>query len=195
MDEKLCEDRFPENTTDLLYGNNVENYNLKIIIWRKNNDIRRSKKRADYHFSINDMDRIIEDIRKGWLDDFEENGDPVRGAAVLEIGHVDIEVNIFSEEQLCREGREIPDDKKKAPAIDYFVSVKAGKDKDSWRDDKYLETKVNVDWRAENWKELLEHDMFMALDNYVRKAGYSYDHPNLYIQSIYDDRRICDGEK
>ena len=154
-----------------------------------------AKKRVDYHFSINELEGIIEDIQKGWLDDFEENGDPMRGAAVLEIGYVDIEVNIFSEEQICREGVKLSDEKRKAPVIDYFICVKTEKDKDSWRDDKYLEIKVNVDWSAENWKELLEHYMFIALDNYVRKAGYSYDHPNLYIRSIYEDRRICDGEK
>ena len=83
-----------------------------------------AKKRVDYHFSINELEGIIEDIQKGWLDDFEENGDPMRGAAVLEIGYVDIEVNIFSEEQICREGVKLSDEKRKAPVIDYFYCVK-----------------------------------------------------------------------
>ena len=137
-----------------------------------------ARKRKDYHFSINGIDEIIEDIRKGWLDAFEGNGDPMRGAAVLEIGYVDIEVNIFSEEQLCRDSSVLPENKRKAPVIDYFVCIKYGEEKDSWRDDGYLEGQVQVDWKAERWKELLEQDMFQVLDAYVQKNGYSYDHAN-----------------
>lgn len=137
-----------------------------------------ARKRKDYHFSINGIDEIIKDIRKGWLDAFEENGDPMRGAAVLEIGYVDIEVNIFSEEQLYCGSSVLPENKRKAPVIDYFVCIKYGEEKDSWRDDGYLEGQVQVDWKAERWKELLEQDMFQVLDAYVQKNGYSYDHAN-----------------
>lgn len=154
-----------------------------------------ARKRSDYRFSINDIEKIIGDIRKGWLTTFYENGDPMRGAAVLEIGYVDIEVNIFSEEQLYREGVELPEDKKKAPVIDYFVCVKTDKTEDSWKDDKYIDAKVNVDWNAENWKELLERDMFTALSNYVQEEHYSYNHPNIYIRSEFEGRRVNDGEK
>lgn len=141
-----------------------------------------AKERIDYHFSLNGMKDIIGDILKGWLESFEENGDPMRGVAVLEIGYVDIEVNIFSEEQLYREGIELPNEKRKAPVIDYFFCVKTGEDEDSWRDGGYLEQPVEVDWNAPDWETKLEQNMFEALNAYVQTAGYSYDCPNQFIR-------------
>ena len=39
-----------------------------------------AKARSDYQFDINELDSIIEDIRKGSMDSLFENGDPYRGA-------------------------------------------------------------------------------------------------------------------
>lgn len=37
-----------------------------------------AKSRSDYQFDINELDSIIEDIRKGSMDSLFENGDPYR---------------------------------------------------------------------------------------------------------------------
>ena len=62
-----------------------------------------AKSRSDYQFDINELDSIIEDIRKGSMDSLFENGDPYRGAAVLVIGHLDIEFNFHTYEQFVIE--------------------------------------------------------------------------------------------
>ena len=104
-----------------------------------------------------------------------ENGDGYRGAAVLEIGYVDVEVNIYTEEQLARSADQVGN---KAPVINYFTCLKHGDSKDDWASDSYLDYNLNVDWNADNWKEQLERDMFTALDKYVKANNYSYDHAN-----------------
>ena len=105
-----------------------------------------------------------------------ENGDPQRGIAVLIIGYVDVEVNLFTEEQISRY-----DDQKgnKTPVIDYFVCIKYGENDDEWESDNYLDYQLQVNWNADNWAEQLEKDMFTALDEYVNKKGYSYDRVNV----------------
>lgn len=42
----------------------------------------------------------------------------------------------------------------------------------------YLWTGADVDWWSNRWKEELEEDMFLALNEYVESAGLSYDEPN-----------------
>lgn len=84
-----------------------------------------AKSRSDYQFDINELDSIIEDIRKGSMDSLFENGDPYR-------------------------------------------------ESDDYVDD----YKPSVDWTADNWRDLLEKDMFQALDQYVTKKAYSCDFPN-----------------
>lgn len=42
----------------------------------------------------------------------------------------------------------------------------------------YLDYQLKVNWNADDWVEQLERDMFKALDKFVNKKGYSYDHAN-----------------
>lgn len=134
--------------------------------------LEQAKLRNDYKFNTDEIERDLTEIRNNYMESLYENGDPIRGAAVLEIGHVDIEVNISTYEQCGIE------DKGKIPMIDYFACLKRGETDDSWDSDGYLDYSINVNWNACDWKEQLEKDMFCALDMYVQKNGYSYDKPN-----------------
>ena len=134
-----------------------------------------AKQRNDYKFTLNEIENLIEDIRSNCMKNLYENGDGYRGAAVLEIGYVDIEVNIYTEEQLARFDYQIGN---KTPIINYFTCLKHGDSKNDWASDSYLDYNLNVDWNADNWREQLERDMFIALDMYVNANGYSYDHAN-----------------
>ena len=133
-----------------------------------------AKEREDYSFSLNEVENLIEDIRNNYMKDLYENGDGYRGAAVLEIGYVDIELNIYTYGQ-CILGAS---SKNKTPLLDYFTCLKHGTADDDWESDGYIDYSLNVDWKADNWKEQLEKDMFTALDCYVKNNDYSYDHAN-----------------
>lgn len=132
-----------------------------------------AKQRIDYKFSLNGIEEIIDDIRKGCLDEFTAYTEGLRGAAVMEVGYVDIEVNVNSEAQLTT-----LEEKKNdlTPVIDYFVCVKSSDEE--WVSDNYLDREIRVDWNSDDWKEQLEHDMFCALDEYVKEKGYHYDRGN-----------------
>lgn len=134
-----------------------------------------ARQRKDYKFSLNGVEELINDIRNNYLKDFEEDGDGCRGAAVLEIGYVDVELNIYTVGQCWYPGRD-PEDK--TPNLSYFTCLKHGESSDDWSSDDVLDYKINVDWNADNWKEQLETDMFKALNGYVENNGYSYDHAN-----------------
>lgn len=132
-----------------------------------------AKKRKDYSFTLNGIETVIDLIRKGRMDGFTEYTEPMRGAAVMEVGYVDIEVNIFSEAQVTALKQKKND---LSPVIDYFCCLKRSDGK--WFSDNYLDRTVRVDWAADDWQEQLERDMFAALDEYVQANGYSYDHGN-----------------
>lgn len=133
-----------------------------------------AKQRSDYKFTLNEIESLIDDIRNNCMKDLYENGDGYRGVAVLEIGYVDVEVNIYSYGQ-CVLGADSND---QTPLIDYFTCLKHGESLDDWSSDGYLDYSLNVDWSADNWEEQLERDMFTALDMYVKANNYSYDHAN-----------------
>lgn len=133
-----------------------------------------AKERKDYKFTLNEIENVIDDIRNNYMNGLEENGDGYRGAAVLEIGYVDIEVNIYTYAQ-CVINANSEDH---TPLIDYFTCLKQGDNDDDWCSDRYLDYSLNVDWNAYNWREQLEKDMFNALDMYVKNNGYSYDKAN-----------------
>lgn len=84
------------------------------------------------------------------------------------IGYVDIEVNI----SVLGMFNEIPTYK---PTIEYFTCLKTEND---WEPIEYIGTGADVDWWSNRWKEELEEDMFLALNEYVESAGLSYDEPN-----------------
>lgn len=131
-----------------------------------------AKKRPDYKFVLNGIESDIEDIRNNCMKGLYENGDPERGIAILEIGYVDIEVNLMTYEQVG----EHPGDKR--PIIDYFACIKWEEGDNDWRSDDYVDHDINVNWESDNWAEQLERDMFEALNKYVVQKGYSYDHAN-----------------
>ena len=139
-------------------------------------DLGTAKARRDYRFVLNALDEgsaVLGDLRNGVMTYLTERSEPFVGAAMLEIGYLDIELNIFSEAQVTT----LPEKKDDlSPVLDYFVCVKD--EHGDWVNDGYLEHPVAVDWNAEDWKEQLEQDMFGALDIYAKEKGYSYDGPN-----------------
>lgn len=132
------------------------------------------KQMVDYKFTLYEVKDIIHEIRNGCIKSLYSDGNGYIGAAVLEIGYVDIELNIFTYGQ-CNFTANSED---KRPLLDYFVCVKRGEENDDWESMGYLNCNVNVDWNADNWKDQLEKDMFDKLDKYVKDHSYSYDHAN-----------------
>ena len=129
-----------------------------------------ARKRSDYKFSPNGIENLIDEIRNGHMRDLEESGDGCRGVAVLVIGYVDIELNIYTYAQ-CG----LSNSNDKTPVLNYFSCLKHGDSNNDWESDDYVDYDVNVDWNSSNWLELLEKDMFTALDMYVNRYGHSYD--------------------
>lgn len=129
-----------------------------------------AKKLKEYNFKLNGIERLIDDIRNNYMRDKYEDGERYIGVAVLEIGYIDIEVNVMTEEQVSRK----PHPGDETPVIDYFICLK----NDKWESEGYLDYNIQVDWNADDWKEQLEKDMFQALDEYVKKHGFHYDQPN-----------------
>lgn len=94
----------------------------------------------------------------------------LRGMAVLELGHVDVELNINLMEDI--EGAE-----EGTPCLDYFICAKYGDGDRDWDSfgyaDEYIPSEfatAHVNWGAENWKELLFSDMLRALSLFVMKT-------------------------
>lgn len=133
-----------------------------------------AKLRKDYSFWANELEAYIEQIRNNYLDGFTQDADGASGIAVMEIGYVDVEVNMYSAAQ-CRNNT---NEDNMAPIIEYFCCVKFGDGDEDWESDGYLDYVSKVDWKSDNWKEQLEMDMFKALDEYVTKNNLSYDKPN-----------------
>lgn len=129
-----------------------------------------ARRRPDYCFRLNGIQLLIRDIREEHLEIDLDNG-PLIGEAVLEIGYVDIEVNI-SILGMFGMFNGTPTYK---PIIEYFICIKT---KDDWESIGYIGTEADVDWWSNRWKEELEEDMFLVLNEYVESAGLSYDEPN-----------------
>lgn len=126
-----------------------------------------AKQRSDYCFRLNGIQLLIRNIREEHLEIDLDNGLLI-GEAVLEIGYVDIEVNIsvngmFSETPTYK------------PIIEYFMCVKT---EDDWEGIGYLGIEADVDWWSNRWKEELEKDMFLVLDTFVRLGMLNYNRPN-----------------
>lgn len=131
-----------------------------------------AKVREDYKFSLNGIEQYANMLAHGYLEGFYANGDGDRGAAVMEIGYIDIELNVYSAAQAKANRAE--DDM--TPVLDYFICVKHADGE--WESDTYLEYPISVNWGSKDWAKQLEADMFSALDAYVKEKGYSYDNPN-----------------
>lgn len=126
--------------------------------------IEEAKKFKEYKFFLNGVENLIDDLRKNWMENMEEDGERHIGVAVLEFGYIDIELNILTEEQVSR----IPCSGNKTPVIDYFVCIK----NIEWESDGYADWNVNVNWNSDNWVSQLERDMFAALEKYKDEHGY-----------------------
>lgn len=126
-----------------------------------------AKQRSDYCFRLNGIQLLIRDIREEHLEIDLDSG-PLIGKAVLEIGYVDIEVNI----SVLGMFGEMPVYK---PIIEYFMCFKTEND---WESIGYLGIDANVNWWSNRWKEELEKDMFLVLDRSVRFRRLNYNRPN-----------------
>lgn len=124
-----------------------------------------AKRRDDYKFT-NNIGDYIKEIRQNWMSSLSENGDPLRGIAVMEIGYFDIELNIYTNAQIGIDDGNIP-------VFEYFVCVK---DKEyRWHSYMDLLRKPKVDWKKNNWKTLLENDMFEKLDRWIKNNIFDYN--------------------
>lgn len=144
--------------------------------------IEEAKKFKEYKFFLNGVENLIDDLRKNWMENMEEDGERHIGVAVLEFGYIDIELNILTEEQVSR----IPCSGNKTPVIDYFVCIK----NIEWESDGYADQNVNVNWNSDNWVSQLERDMFAALEKYKDEHGYRYNRPNYGVME--EDRKLLE---
>lgn len=144
--------------------------------------IEEAKKFKEYKFFLNGVENLIDDLRKNWMENMEEDGERYIGVAVLEFGYIDIELNILTEEQVSR----IPCSGNKTPVIDYFVCIK----NIEWESDGYADWNVNVNWNSDNWVSQLERDMFAALEKYKDEHGYRYNRPNYGVME--EDRKLLE---
>ena len=96
----------------------------------------------------------------------------LRGIAMLELCYLDIELNINALED------EDDNIEEATPACDYFICIKCGDTEDPWEwesfgyADDYIGDlgHAEVDWSAENWKELLFKDMLVSLTAFYDEA-------------------------
>lgn len=108
----------------------------------------------------------------------------LRGIAMLELGYLDIELNINSLEE--------EDDhiEEATPTLDYFICVKVGEDRDDWESYGYADDYIgeagqaHIDWSAKNWEELLFADMLKSLTMF---ADTVRDKKNLTFLFVNDD--------
>ena len=142
-----------------------------------------AKARSDYKFTPVD-NCTLQQIRNGQMKYMNAEGDPIWGAAVLELGFIDIELNITAP---CIYDIDQPDNK--TPVLEYFCCLKQSNDPDDWVSFGYLDeyvsssnTQVDVNWKAENWVEILEQDMFQTLDWLRELKDFSYDKPNILLR-------------
>lgn len=89
----------------------------------------------------------------------------MRGAAVMEVSYVDIEVNIFSEAQVTTLGEK---QNVLSSMIDYFCCLKQSDGE--WFSDDYLGHKGSVDWNAPDWEDQQDGNP----DNIHGTAGLPY---------------------
>lgn len=140
------------------------------------------KKREDYHFQVDPA--YLTELRSGTFPDFTEydaeNGRFEKNVAMLEIGYLDIELNVSTESAYDGSGYI----NKVVPS--YFLCAKGDPGpgaSDDWKwsevgymDDLGYDTEVN--WNAYNWEKLLEKDMLKKMRDFAKKYGLSFDQPN-----------------
>ena len=150
-----------------------------------------AKNRPDYKFTPI-SENALRQIRNGCMEYMSKDGSPIWGEAVLEIGYVDIELNITAP---CIFDEDKPNDQ--TPVLEYFCCVKCGDSPGDWESLGYLDdliagnpnTHVDVNWNADDWQTQLEQDMFQTLDWFCYVLGLTYDKPNKDAMN----RRACLG--
>ena len=101
----------------------------------------------------------------------------LRGVAMLELGFLDIEMNINT---LDREEDSLEET---VPICDYFICVKHGEDAFDWESFGYADDYIgddgvaHVDWAAEDWEEQLFRDMLNSLAKFAQVANERHDVP------------------
>ena len=140
------------------------------------------KKRPDYSFRADPA--YLQILRSGVFPDFTEydaeNGRFEKAVAMLEIGYLDIEMNVSTESSEDGSGYL----NKAYPS--YFLCAKGdpgpgASDDWKWAEIGYLDDlgyDTEVDWNAENWEKLLEKDMLRKMCAFAKKCGLSFDEPN-----------------
>lgn len=116
-------------------------------------------------FNCEISEELRKELAEGKLQEYAHAASfhELRGEAMLELGYLDIELNINSLEE------EEDDIEEATPTLDYFICVKHGDDRDDWESYGYADDYIgdagqaHVDWGAKNWKELLFADMLNSL--------------------------------
>lgn len=96
----------------------------------------------------------------------------MRGMAMVELGYLDIELNINTLD------REDDDLEETVPICDYFICVKHGEDaRWDWESFGYADDYIgedgvaHVDWAAEDWEDQLFRDMLKSLAKFEQVAN------------------------
>lgn len=135
-----------------------------------------AKARSDYkffHHITEELNELKNKSFKDWDDYERENGVFKISLAALEIGSVDIELNVTSYSKVNEDGYI------NLPIPEYFLCVKGPHME--WGNAGYLDFpryKVKVDWFSEDWLEQLEKDMFNKLQNAILEFDLKIDKPN-----------------
>ncbi len=129
----------------------------------------------NYVFKLNGVENYIDEIIAGRFNEFDDfmrkNGEFMWGTAILEYPWLDVELNISTESDTEGNGY--------TPQIvvSYFVCSKGYLEDGSedWNSEEYIDDLgylTEVDWKADNWAELLEKDMNEKLLAYAKAAGF-----------------------
>jgi hypothetical protein len=127
-------------------------------------------------YTVNIPDELRGQIIAGKLDAETSKAaffEDLRGVAMLELGFVDIELNVETGEWR-KDGDECE------PFLNYFVCVRRTTEvngfDDGWESYEYADlclseddAKANIDWSDENWRELLFRDMLDSLLKFVNR--------------------------
>lgn len=150
-------------------------------------EFKEAKVREDYSFDCEVASHYLEEIRNNEFDCHDEvDGEHIWGVAVLEIGNVDIELNLLNARH-NKYGKELNE---VYPC--YFLCVKGCipqkypyPAEEEWESVCYLDDKfeVAVDWSRDDWKAKLEVDMFKKLMIVVKMFGLNIDTYNFTTET------------
>ena len=139
-----------------------------------------AKERSDYKFRGDYAAHYLPDLIKSMTQSDYENyfseeygdGGAQFGIAMLEIGYIDIELNLTEygvEYFICTKGKDGDWE-----SVGYVTDMAAANDIETAS----LDWLCGVDFGSAEWKDELEQDMFRVLNEVVEKMGYKYDEAN-----------------